>query len=95
VGSIFAAISSSALQRQGEHHQKPNDQQPVHKAPRLYHCESNTHARGRVPRTPLSRILVQPLSERQHNVWMAAAIFSFSLHPLAKKISAKKLSHSA
>jgi hypothetical protein len=33
VGSIFAAISSSALQRQGEHHQKPNDQQPVHKAP--------------------------------------------------------------
>ena len=41
-----------------EHHQKPNDQQPVHKAPRLYHCESNTHARGRVPRTPLPATLV-------------------------------------
>jgi hypothetical protein len=34
-------------------------------------------------------ILVQPLSERQRNVRRAAAIFSFSLHPLAKKISAK------
>jgi hypothetical protein len=33
--------------------------------------------------------LVQPLSERQRNVRRAAAIFSFSLHPLAKKISAK------
>jgi hypothetical protein len=31
------------------------------------------------------------LSERQRNVRMVAAIFSFSLHPLAKKISAKKL----
>jgi hypothetical protein len=49
-----------------------------------------------IPRRPgLSRILVQPLSERQRNVWMAAAIFSFSLHLLAKKISAKKLSHPA
>ena len=37
-------------------------------------------------------ILLQPLSERQRNVWMAAAIFSFSLHSLAKKISTKKLS---
>jgi hypothetical protein len=37
-------------------------------------------------------ILLQPLSERQRNVWMAAAIFSFSRHPLAKKISTKKLS---
>jgi hypothetical protein len=35
--------------------------------------------------------LVQPLSERQRNVRTATAIFSFSLHPLAKKISAKKL----
>src|SRR6516162_200347 len=40
-------------------------------------------------------ILVQPLSERQRNVRRAAAIFSFSLHPLAKKISAKKLLHPA
>jgi hypothetical protein len=36
--------------------------------------------------------LVQPLSERQRN---ASAIFSFFLHSLAKKISAKKLSHPA
>jgi hypothetical protein len=34
-------------------------QQPVHKAPRLYHCESNTHARGRVPRPPLPATLVR------------------------------------
>jgi hypothetical protein len=39
--------------------------------------------------------LVQPLSERQRKVWMAAAIFSLSLHPLAKKTSAKKLSQPA
>ena len=32
-------------------------QQPVHNGPRLYHCESNTHARGRVPRTPLPAAL--------------------------------------
>ena len=35
---------------------------------------------------------VQPLSERRN---VAAAIFSFSLHGLAKKISVKKLSYPA
>jgi hypothetical protein len=43
----------------------------------------------------LRAALVQPLSERQRKVWMAAAIFSLSLHPLAKKTSAKKLSQPA
>jgi hypothetical protein len=37
-------------------------------------------------------VVMPPLS---HNVSMAAVIFSFSLHPLAKKISAKKLSYAA
>jgi hypothetical protein len=38
---------------------------------------------------------LQPLSETQRGVRRAAAIFSFFFHPLAKKISAKKLSYSA
>jgi hypothetical protein len=48
-----------------------------------------------LPAALVCRGLVRPLSERQRNVWMAAAIFSFSLHSLAKKIPAKKLSHPA
>jgi hypothetical protein len=69
------------------------DENSINQRPPFLDNETCPNAASR--RLGLSRILAWPLSERQHNVWMAAAIFSFSLHPLAKKISAKKLSHPA